>query len=173
MNTGVALARLRSRRRLAIACVVLTLLAGPPALAGDCTINVSPIAFGDYDPVAQTAPLDVAGGVSVGCKRTERREQAFGVFVSITADTGSSGTYAARTLRAGGSSLQYNLFTDAARTTVWGDGSSGTAVVGGTVGGANTGQLNPRTFPVFGRIPGGQDPAPGAYADTVLITVTF
>lgn len=147
------------------------LLACVPVQAGDCTISVVPVSFGDYDPITQTQPVDATGSITADCT-PDRNEKAFGVFVTIALGTGF-GSYAARMMRSGTALLQYNLFTDAPRTTVWGDGSGGTGRMSGEVGGNRTGQPNPRTFPVFGRIPAGQDPAAGVYGDTVTVTVTF
>lgn len=147
------------------------LLACVPARAGDCTISVVPVSFGAYDPISQTQPIDATGSITADCM-PDKNEKAFGVLVTIALGTGF-GSYATRTMRSGSSLLQYNLFTDPARTTVWGDGGSGTGRVSGAVGGNRTGQPNPRTFPIFGRIPAGQDPAVGVYSDTVTVTVTF
>lgn len=147
------------------------LLASAPVWAADCTISVVPVSFGDYDPITQTQPVDATGSITADCT-PDKNEKAFGVFVSIALGTGF-GSYAARTMRGGTALLQYDLFLDAPRTTVWGDGSGGTGWMSGVVGGNKTGQPNPRTFPVFGRIPAGQDPAVGVYSDTVMVTVTF
>jgi spore coat protein U-like protein len=64
--------------------------------------------------------------------------------------------------------LNYNIYTSAARTTVWGNGTSGTATIGGT--GTGTSQ----SVTVYGRVGSGQTSVPaGAYADTVAVTVTY
>jgi spore coat protein U-like protein len=152
----------------------LLLCVGAPAYAGDCTISLSGMNFGSYDPIERSTPLDSAGSVNVACNPTTLGEALFGVYVDIAFGTGSSGSYAARTLRQPPSSvLQYNLYTTAARTTVWGNGAGGTQTVGGAVGGLLSGQPSPRTFPVYGRIPPLQDPGVGVHGDTVIVTVTF
>jgi spore coat protein U-like protein len=69
-------------------------------------------------------------------------------------------------MRSGTATLQYNLFTNAGRTLVWGDGTGGTSVR--TVG-ASRGQA----LPVFGRIPPLQDVASGSYSDTLVATFNF
>jgi spore coat protein U-like protein len=81
--------------------------------------------------------------------------------------TGSSGSYAARTLRSGAFELPYNLYLDAARTQVWGDGSAGTFTDS-----PNPGNVT-RTIPVYGRIPPLQDAAAGTYSDTIVVTFVF
>ncbi|MGY1408017.1 MULTISPECIES: Csu type fimbrial protein [unclassified Luteimonas] len=142
--------------------------------AGDCTITTTPINFGVYDPITNSAPVDSTGTVRLQCSATDFGELLGGVNVSIALSQGSSGTYAARTLRQPPSSvLQYNLYTTAARNTVWGNGSGGTSTAGGAVGGLFSGQPNPRSFTIFGRIPAGQDPNLGLHSDTITVTVVF
>jgi len=68
----------------------------------------------------------------------------------------------------GGDILNYELYTDVAGGTVWGTGSGGAAVA------YNAATSAPTDLTVFGRIPLGQNNAGvGAYADTVIVTVTF
>jgi spore coat protein U-like protein len=83
-----------------------------------------------------------------------------------------SGSYAAREMSSGTNVLRYNLYTTAARTVVWGDTTSGTGIVTGSITfGAGQKDLSV-IHPVHGRIPGNQSPAPGNYATAVPITVT-
>lgn len=154
--------------------VVVTLLASAGAHAGDCTINAVPVSFGSYDPIQRSTPAVATGSVQVSCRPTSDAEQALGVQVMIALGPGSSGSFGARTLRQGGDSvLRYNLYTTASGGHIWGDGHRGTHTVGGAVGGSSTGQPQNRSFPVYGRIPLGQDPAVGVHSDQVIVTVTF
>jgi spore coat protein U-like protein len=71
-------------------------------------------------------------------------------------------------MTSGSNSLTYGLYTNAARTTVWGDGTGSTATV------TNTGSGSAQNFTVYGRIPAGQTSTPaGIYADTVSVTITY
>ena len=86
-----------------------------------------------------------------------------------------SGSYSPRQMAFGSARLNYNLYRDAARTLIWGNGLSGTSVatasftVGPGVGnGTRTAQL-----PVYGRVPPQQVVGMGAYSDTIVVTVTF
>jgi spore coat protein U-like protein len=67
----------------------------------------------------------------------------------------------------GAERLLYNLYLDAARTIVWGDGTGGsqTGPMVTTRGAGGT-----TTAYVFGRIPAGQDVAAGVYGDTIRVT---
>lgn len=89
----------------------------------------------------------------------------------ILLSTGSSGSFSPRRLFSGGNSLLYNLYTSAGRTQVWGDGTAGTAKVSDSqlllVG------TNQYSYTTYGRIPALQDRAPGAYMDTITVTVNY
>src|SRR5690606_474315 len=144
-----------------------------PARAAACTNTAAPTNSGASAPIPATAPLDSTGAVRVQCSLSGF-EILFGANVDIALSQGSSGTYAARTLRQGAASvLQYNLYTSAARATIWGNGGGGTSTVGGAVGGWLTGQPTTRNFPIYGRLPAGQDPNLGLHSDSITVTVTF
>ena len=70
-------------------------------------------------------------------------------------------------MSSGPNTVGYTMYTDAGRTTIWGDGSSGNSV------NSLTGTGSAQAIPVYGRIPMGQTPAMGIYNDTILVTLTF
>ena len=74
-------------------------------------------------------------------------------------------------MRNGTESLSYNLYADAARTTVWGDGI-GAASVTINPGSVTAGD---RTLvrAIYGRIPAQQAVGFGTYNDTIMVTLTF
>ena len=74
-----------------------------------------------------------------------------------------------RFLESGGQRLHYNLYLDASRTAVWGDGSLGSQEYFN----ANPPKKTPVTVPIYGRIPSGQDVGVGQYDDTVTLVVNF
>lgn len=156
---------------LRLAVLGAALAGAGAAQAGDCTIGTSALAFGSYDPLAAT-PVDANGTVQVACT-PNLFEVVFGVSVTVALGTGSSSTYASRTLRQGTmSTLSYNLYTTAARNTIWGNGTGGTQTRGAAIGGL-LGEASPYSFVVYGRIPAGQDPGAGLHSDAVIVTVTF
>jgi spore coat protein U-like protein len=154
--------RRRRAARVALLVAATVALAAAPRLsraAPSCSFLVaSALAFGRYDPLA-TAPLDSTASIEFRCPR--------GQITRVTLDTGGSGRFAWRELRQGAEVLRYNLYLDAARTTIWGDGTDGSA--------AGPGQLSTAagvtTAWVFARVPAGQDVAPGTYVDTIRVTV--
>jgi spore coat protein U-like protein len=62
--------------------------------------------------------------------------------------------------------LHYSLFSNAGRTTNWGN-TVGTDTLAGT--GSGAAQL----LTVYGQIPAAQFPRPGSYADTITATITY
>lgn len=167
-----------NRRRSARAGLLLLLLlagVGGLAQAQDCRVTTSPLAFGSYDPIETAAPVDASTQFLVDCRSPSI------VAFEAALSTGNSGTYLGRELRLGSSRLPYNLYRDAARTIVFGDGTAGTesadCITGITFNGC-TGSNPPgpdrrATVPVYGRIPPGADPAAGPHSDTIIVTVTF
>lgn len=149
----------------------LAVVAGGPALAGSdsdvltvrvtvqeaCSIAGSTLDFGTYS-AGQQAALDAQGAVSYsGC--------AAGT-LTIALDGGGAGTTANRAMTNGsGGSLNYQLFRNSARSTIWGSGAEAQQVVLLEPGSGNV--------PVYGRIPGSQNVAAGSYSDTVNVTLTF
>jgi spore coat protein U-like protein len=150
------------------ATALVVQLAASPALhaAQRCTIQAPSLSYGEYGP-GTGDPLDSVGAVSVRCTGSPASS------IRITLSGGASGQPAARELRAGLEALAYNLFLDAARTRVWGDGTAGTEWV--VVAPPPTQGSRPREadVPVYGRIFAWQDPAPGSYSDALVLTVEF
>ena len=146
------------------------LLAGR-AHAVSCAVTPTAVAFGNYDSSSVT-PTDSSGNITVSCQSLVLSITPFTLAVS----SGTSGTMAARAMADGGSQLRYQLYSDAARLVVVGDGTGGSSTISATItnlAGAQVGSGSTTTS-VYGRIPAGQIMAtPGSYVDTVLVTVTF
>ena len=132
-------------------------------VADDCSVTATSVAFGSVSVINAAAPT-ANGGITVRC--------TLGTAWTATASAGG-GTGATATLRKMALStdatklLNYALYIDAAYVSVWGDGTTGTALTG-----TGTGNNDIRT--IYGRIPTGQSTATrGAYADAVTVTVTY
>lgn len=156
---------LPARRWGPAACCLALGLLSPSAMAITCSIvDTTPVSFGTYDVFSGTA-LDSTGDVTVHCTSVGVSD-----LVEIELSTGAGASYAPRTLaRAGGGELNYNLYLNAGRSVVWGDGTGSTSVVG------------PYTPPddaddvinIYGRVPAGQDVEGGVYSDTVVVTINY
>jgi spore coat protein U-like protein len=143
-----------SRVRFALLAAAGVLTASS-AGAVTCGLTLVGVVFGSYDTLSGQN-VDSAGSVSVSCDA--------GDSYSIALSPGH-GTMLARQMQGGTSLLYYNLYTDALRTIIWGDGTSGTA----TVSASGTGGL----YTVYGRIPASQNVPAGTYTDTLTVTLTF
>lgn len=134
------------------------------AQAIQCRITVSPISFGIYMPLTPTS-VDVIGQFDVRC-------QAQPGSFTIIVGPGISGDQLARTLSAGGPDLlDYNIYTDAARTQIWGDGTPPTFLMSGVR--PSAGRPTFYNYPIYGRIFANQAPNAGIYNDNLLVTVLF
>jgi len=129
-----------------------------------CAVNAAALAFGNYTPGGGA----VAGQttVNVNCTKTT----AF--TVALDKGTTAGGAIAQRLMASGGNTLQYNLYTTNTYTTIFGDGTAGSVTEAGTGNGVNVANA----LTVFGQLPDNatnQAAIPGAYTDTITVTVTY
>jgi spore coat protein U-like protein len=151
-------------KRPTAALLAALLLAPGLANALNCSITLTPLAFGLYQP-GQTVPVDAVANITVRCVAQPGTYE-------VTIGPGLSGNQLARTLLAGpGEVLNYNLYRDAAYTQVWGNGSPPTFTVTGSR--PRVGQPTVNVHPLYGRLFANQTPNPGNYADNLLVTVLF
>ena len=80
--------------------------------------------------------------------------------------TGTGATVAVRKLTNGATTVNYSLYSDPGRGTVWVN-----TIPMDTV--AATGNRAAQGYPVYGRIPPQTTPAPATYTDTITVTVTY
>ena len=144
------------------AAAALMLLA-PAAGHAACSVSVAGVGFGVYNPLA-FGPQNAVGSVTVACG------QFFGSYtLALSAGSNGGGEFAGRRLWAGSGLLAYQLFIDAGRAVVWGDGSGGSAVVSSATCLATCRS----TYTVYGRVPARQPAGPGDYTDTMTVTVMY
>lgn len=119
-----------------------------------CVVTVPVLPFGNYSGTE----LDAQADVSVTCTGST------GWVMDINA--GGSGDIASREMSGTTDALSYQLYTDASRSTVFGDGVTGSTI-------SNTGSGVAQTVTVYGRVPASQYPQAGAYSDTVTVQITY
>ena len=87
----------------------------------------------------------------------------------MTLDRGGAVTFDPRRMLKGTEALSYNLYLDAARTKIWGNGTGVSQVY------TNANPPNNRnvTVTIFGRVPAQQDVSAGAYSNTIIATINF
>ena len=151
-------------RRLGLAlAAAVALLGARRAAANTCSFSaVTGVAFGSYN-VFDTAPVVAAGGFTYECTGVGASDQ---ITIELGGDTDAT---VLRAMASGANTLSYQLYLDAPRTVVWGNGTGGTA----TYGPVHPANATPTSVSIFGRIPARQDAVPGSYHDTVVITVNF
>lgn len=150
------------------------LFSGAAQAATECSISAVGVAFGMYNPVSG-ASTDSTGSVTFECVKYFI-EGSSTVSFEIELSAGNGGNYALRQMSSGADTLGYNLYTNASRITVWGDGTSGTATRGGTFNlpGVFFNVIRrEQTFDIYGRIPASQNVTAGSYADTITVTVLY
>jgi len=135
------------------------------SVSANCNISATDLNFGAYDPLVanKTTALDVNTSVNVLCTKGSS-----GVKVGL--DLGTHTAAGNRFMSNGTDSLQYELYSDSAGGTVW--GNSGAGLVGWPVFGP-IGAGAGVSHTVFGRIPAGQDVSVGNYSDVITATVNF
>ena len=152
----------------AIAIAFALLVVAGPARADSCSVSATTLAFGAYDTINA---LPGTATITVTCTHTNNPAVRFDYVVALSSGPGS---YASRQMTGTGDTLTYNLYTTAAMTTVFGDGSAGTATLAGSfVVGGGAGRSGSDGQTVYGRVGAVQNVLPGAYATASPITVTI
>lgn len=144
-----------------MAAAAAALIAGSTAEAA-CTISTTAVNFGTYNVFA-ASPDDATGQITYRC--TAPRPP----LVRIHLDKGGAPTFNPRQMRRSSETLDFNLYLDSTRSTIWGDGTGGTQAYT-----RSNPPLNQNiNVSVFGRIPAGQDVSAGSYSATVTATIFF
>lgn len=151
-----------------LCALALALLPGTAHALAACTVTASGVAFGGYT-FTNPVPTDATGNVQVSCSLLGLI--SLDVSYTILLSPGGSGSYAPRQMSSGANQLQYNLYTGAGHSVVWGDGTAGTSIVSdGYFLGLFT---TVRNYTVYGRLPAGQNTPAGAYTDAITVTVNY
>ena len=154
---------MNAKRALATLAVLTGIgWASPASAAGpSCTISATSVNFGNYN-VFTAAPLDSTGTVTYNCNDKAKN-------ITVMLSKGVSGTYSPRTMMKGAEPLSYNLYTDAARSIVWGDGTGGTSVHSSANPPADTNVV----LTIYARVPASQDVTAGSFSETISAVINF
>lgn len=156
--------------RVLLALLACTLSSAAAAASWGCTLGLTPPAFGVYNPFA-TTPDEANGLITATC--TLLSGNAATVTVTDSFSTGSSNAYSTRTMLSGTNVLNYNLYFDAAYTQIRGNGTGGSQTGSATLNLTTSNRTQTASGTVYGRVPPQQNVAPGGYADTIVVTITF
>jgi spore coat protein U-like protein len=162
LGTAALIATAFAAAPLASAATATGPMAVSASVSSTCAVGASTLAF----PSANSATIaagnvDATGTVTVNCTTGSTYT------IGLDAGSGAGATSALRKMSSGTQVLSYSIYTSAARTTVWGDGTTSNGTVTGT--GSGTSQ----SISAYGRIFAGQVVPAAAYTDTVNITVTY
>jgi len=138
-----------------------------PILGCSCNVTASDVDFGSFDPLS--GAHDALGEIEVDCTGVVDVAPT----ISARLSAGQWGPISARKMRSGaGDLLDYNLYTNAARTIVWGDGTGGSSTV--TIsGGLLAVQHWTVSRDIYARAAPALSTKPGAYSDTVLVRIVW
>jgi spore coat protein U-like protein len=137
-----------------------------------CTINTTPVSFGDYSP-ANTQPTFVSGSVTVACVKGSIPV----ISLSSGLNPGVNPGERAMKNTVGNDLLSYFLYKPAStisntacttsETNPWGSIGAERFEPGAATG------IAASTYNICGKIPAAQDVSTGSYQDTVTATVEF
>jgi spore coat protein U-like protein len=129
----------------------------------ECAITATaPAAVGTYDANSGTDATQT-GTITYQCS-----SGMTGVSITLDKGTTSGGSISQRLMTDTSSdTLMYNIYQGAGETTLWGDGTTGTAATGLTTDGAT------HDVTYYVDVPSGQYVAAGSYSDTVTATIVF
>jgi spore coat protein U-like protein len=146
------------------AATTTTTFAVTATVQSTCSATAATLAFPNYTPGGGAQ----IGNTTISVKCT--KNTPFTVALNAGSTTGDA--FAQRLMGSGANTLQYNLFTTAALTSVFGDGTGGTQTIAGT----GLGVAAANSVQVFGQVPDSatnQAAVAGNYTDTITVTVTY
>ena len=132
------------------------------SVAHSCSIDSNPMAFGTYDGNASTA-LEAKATVVSTC--TSGAAALITMSAGASAGSGSAEAPVRRMTAGAGKYLVYQVYSDVARGSVWGN----TAPTGVAFTGTGVSQ----THTAYGSVPPAQRVAQGVYTDQLSITITY
>ena len=132
------------------------------SVAHSCSIDSNPMAFGTYDGNASTA-LEAKATVVSTC--TSGAAALITMSAGASAGSGSAEAPVRRMTAGAGKYLVYQVYSDVARGTVWGNTDP--------TGVAFTGIGVSQTLTAYGSVPPAQLVAQGVYTDQLSITITY
>lgn len=150
-----------------LTAAIVLLALSTPGHAG-CTTSFSGLAFGAY-PTLVSADVTSSATISIDCQNMPGGSSyTLGLGPSAA---GSGNRISTRYLSntQGGDLMTFNLFTDANRTILWGDGVTGALIRGNLDTGGRQSSVA-----VYGRIPAGQNTLrAGSFLSSMTITLTY
>jgi spore coat protein U-like protein len=165
---------------LALVLVAIAALLGAPVAHAttSCTVtSISGVAFGTVDPTGTF--VDTTATVNYSCTYSGPLGELFGTYVTACLSLGPDdlGNLAPRTmLDASGDRMQYQLYKDSTRSTVWGTIANATYTAQSfnkSIGILSNGATVTGNLTIYGRVPALQSNlSPGSYVATLASSLT-
>lgn len=149
-------------RYSSLCLVVVVLISGGESLAQSCSVRVTSMQFGQYNPLSGNL-LDATADVYVNC------DTAISYKVMLDAGANAEGNFSTRRMVSadGNYSLNYNIYRDSNHIEIWGDGTGNTF----THSGLGTGKENHHI--AYGRVSGRQNVPVGVYGDILSVRIEW
>ena len=143
------------------AFVLIILFLQSQVSGADCSVNAVGVVFSQYSALDRGPNNSGVGSITVVCNG-----EGITPTVSLSSNNNSSTTSRSMRNLVGSDKLSYNLYVNAARSIVWGDGKG----QGSTV---SVQSNSVAILSVYGQIPALQDVSVGSYTDNLIVTVGF
>ncbi len=130
--------------------------------APSCGMTTTGLAFGNINPLSPSQPSSTAS-ITLNCTG--------GPVSYVISLSKGNGAFTQRTMLSGSNSLNYNIYTSSAYTTIVGDGTSSSL----TINGSFATDPASATHTLYGRISNLNlwSTFAGAYTDNIAVTVTY
>jgi spore coat protein U-like protein len=127
-------------------------------VSSNCLVSATSVNFGSAGVIGSN--VDATGTTTVQCTNSTP--------YTVALNGGNTGATdpTKRKMSKASETITYGLYQNSARTQPWGS-TTGTNTVGGTGTGSN------QALTVYGRVAAQATPSPGAYTDSVIVTVTY
>jgi spore coat protein U-like protein len=159
VQRGLLAAGLIAASTGALATVITATFQVQATVDKQCTVSAANLSFPAVNPLS--TQTDGSTTVTVNCTKNTTYT------VGLTSGTTTGATIAQRLMASGTDLMNYNLYTDAGRASVWGNSA------GSWVSGTGAGLGTPQALTVYGRVAGGQTNLAAATYTEAAITVNI
>jgi spore coat protein U-like protein len=129
-------------------------------LSASCSVAATAMSFGAEVPSPMVADVDATATITATCSNG----RTYTIGMNAGSNVADGATEAIRKLRGSSGTIDYAVYSNSGRTSVWGTGSSAVSATG-------NGLAQPLT--AYGRMPRQATAGPGTYVDSVTVTITF
>ncbi|MDA8100190.1 MAG: spore coat U domain-containing protein [Nitrospiraceae bacterium] len=152
---------------------VILLTAGTVLAAGSLTVSTSPVAFGVYDLFSPADNVVGQGEVAVTyvVGPNPNPPITYTITISVSPNSGGINPRTMKQIPPTIDAMNYNVYTDAARTIIWNNAITGAA--DNVILTLKRNDPQPQRTPIYGRIPALQDIGVGSYSDSLTVTVVW